>query len=214
MPQTNIEKRFSLLAPKLLDSFKSRNFEAYYCEDEKEALEKALELIPGDAVVSWGGSESIVELGLKDAVQSRGNEVIDRDTAANPAERMELMRKALLCDVFITSANAVSEDGLLINIDGIGNRVAAQSFGPKMVLYIIGMNKVCQSAEDALGRARTFAAPINVTRFPITTTPCSQTGACANCKAAECVCSYIVTTRFNKVPGRIKIILVGKNLGF
>jgi hypothetical protein len=131
------------------------------------------------------------------------------------------MRQSLLCDTYLTSVNAISEDGVFVNVDGVGNRVAAITFGPKNVIIIIGMNKVCKSVEDARTRARTYAAPVNAHRISINPllkmpqkTPCAITGICSNCKADECMCSYIIETRMCKIPGRIKIILVGESLGF
>jgi L-lactate utilization protein LutB len=140
--------------------------------------------------------------------------VIDRDKVASPQERTELMRKALLCDTFLASSNAVSEDGQLVNIDGFGNRVAAMCYGPKQVIVLAGMNKVAKTLVDAQVRARTIAAPCNIQRLAEAKTPCSETGACADCRSPESICSYIVTTRLCRPAGRIKVILIGKDLGF
>jgi L-lactate utilization protein LutB len=123
------------------------------------------------------------------------------------------MRQALLCDTYLTSSNAISEDGQLVNIDGNGNRVSAMIFGPRQVIVIAGMNKVVKTAEDAMVRARTIAAPLNMQRFPQAETPCQETGACGNCVSAGCICNYLVITRACKPPGRIKVILVGEDLG-
>ena len=122
------------------------------------------------------------------------------------------MRQAFLCDTYLTSVNAISEDGEFVNIDGMGNRVAAITFGPKSVIAIIGMNKVCKTLEDAYIRARSYASPMNTVRLNLST-PCAATGSCINCKSDECACSYIVTTRMCRIPGRIKVILVGEPLG-
>jgi len=207
-------KRSGLLAPRLIRALQSRNFDAFYCKTAAEAAEKALSLIPEGSTVSWGGSETIREIGLLDRVRRGNYKVIDRAEAATPEERTERMRRALLCDVFLTSFNAVSEDGVLVNVDGVGNRVAAIAFGPKSVVAVVGMNKVCKTPEDAERRARTYAAPVNAARLSLKGTPCTATGACENCRAGECICSYIVKTRMCKVPGRIKVVLVGEPLGF
>lgn len=194
-------------------NLEKRGFEAYYCAGREEALAKALELIPQDDVVSWGGSVSIGEIGLLDAVKKR-NPVIDRDFAETPEERAELMRNALLCDTFLMSSNAVSEDGQLVNIDGNGNRCAALVYGPRQVIVVAGLNKITGTLESAVERARRTAAPINAQRFPGIKTPCSVTGVCGDCQSPDCICAQIVITRRCRPAGRIKVILVGEKLGF
>lgn len=124
------------------------------------------------------------------------------------------MRRALTCDTFLTSVNGLSEDGVLVNVDGMGNRVAAMLFGPKSVVVVAGMNKVCRTEAEAETRARTYAGPLNAARFSLAKTPCGSTGVCGDCKSDECICSYTVKVRMSKVPGRIKVILVGEPLGF
>lgn len=209
----NKQKRADLLGPKVVENLKKRHFEAYYCKSKEEALEKALELIPKDDVVAWGGSVSIEEIGLLNKIKEN-YKVIDRDTAKSPEERVEIMRKALLCDTFLMSTNGMSEDGILVNIDGNGNRVAALCYGPKSVVMIVGINKVCKTLDDAISRARNVAAPINVQKFKDVKTPCYTTGACHNCKSPECVCSQVVISRTSRPIGKIKVILVGDELGY
>lgn len=205
--------RNAALGAALVKKLQMRGFDAYYCQNKQEALAQALALIPETDVVSWGGSVTIAELGLLDAVKKR-NPVIDRDTAKTPEEKQELMHKALLCDTFLLSSNAITADGQLVNIDGNGNRVAALIYGPKQVLVLAGLNKVAGSLEAAMDRARNIAAPINAQRFPGLATPCYKTGSCGNCVSADCICSQIVVTRTSRVKGRIKVILVGEQLGF
>lgn len=212
------KRRNELLAELTVKNLKSRGFDAYYCGSSGEAVELAMSLIPRPSTVSWGGSVTIEETGLLDAV--KGNKDIaklDRDSAATERERIDIMRRALLCDVFLTSVNAVSEDGVLVNIDGVGNRVAAMTFGPEAVIVMAGMNKVCKTQDDALTRAQTVAAPLNMhrvlSRQSRRTTPCAVTGTCADCKSEECICAFIEITRFCRIPGRIKVILVGEALG-
>ena len=184
-------------------------------------MEKAISLIPEKSSLSWGGSVTIHELGLIDRLYETNLTLIDRDKAKTVEERFAMMRQSLLCDIYLTSANAISEYGVFVNIDGVGNRVAAIAFGPKNVIMIIGMNKVCKTIEDARSRARNYAAPTNAHRVSISPllkmpkkTPCAITGICSNCKSDECMCSFIIETRMCKIPGRIKIILVGESLGF
>lgn len=197
----------------VVKNLQRRGFDAYYCADKEAALAKALELIPETDVVAWGGSVTLAEVGLLDAVKKR-NAVIDRDTAKSAEEKMELMRKALLCDTFIMSSNAITSDGQLINIDGNGNRVAALIFGPKQVVVIAGVNKIAGSFEAAMDRARNIAAPVNAQRFAGLATPCAKTGLCADCQSPDSICAQFVVTRRCRTKGRIKVILVGESLGF
>lgn len=200
------EKRGQLLVRNL----KNRYFEAYYCETGEQALAKALELIPKGASVGWGGATSAQQIGLLEAVHSPNYRAIDRDLAP---DRIQAMRDCLLADVFITGANALSLDGQMVNIDGMGNRVAAICYGPKSVIVIAGINKVADNLEAAVRRARTVAAPMNKQRFAAET-PCMATGSCADCKAPGCICNQIVITRNCRPDGRIKVIVVGEELGF
>ena len=205
--------RNKLLGETLVKNLTKRGMGAYYCATKEEALAKALELIPETDVVSWGGSVSVKDIGLLAAIKRR-NPVIDRDLADTPEEKMELMRNALLCDTFLMSSNAISKDGQLVNIDGNGNRVAALIFGPKQVIMIVGMNKITGTLEGAIDRARHVAAPINAARFPGLSTPCDKLGTCADCIAPDAVCCQVVITRVSRIKERIKVILVGENLGF
>lgn len=205
-------KMYDKKGPKVAENFNKRGFEAYYCPTKEDALAKAISLIPEDHVVSWGGSVSINDIGLRPYVLEH-RQVIDRDTAKTPEERKELLRKALLCDTFIMGTNAATEDGQLYNIDGTGNRVAALIFGPKQVVIIVGMNKVEPTLEAAITRARTVASPINMQRFS-KKTPCAITGMCADCNSPDSICNQMVRTRRCAPVGRIKVILVGENLGY
>jgi hypothetical protein len=205
--------RYRKLGAKVVRALKERFFEAWYFDGPSEALDKILSLIPAGHVVSWGGSLTLGELGVTERVALEGYKVIDRDKATDRQERFELMRQALLCDTFLTGCNAISEDGQLVNIDGFGNRVAAMIFGPRQVIVVAGMNKVAKTLDDALARARNIAAPANTQRFPDNKTPCNETGSCADCKSPDSICSFFVTTRLCKPANRIKVILVGQDLG-
>lgn len=197
---------------RLVKNLRSRHFEAYYCEDAQSALDQALALIPKGASVGWGGALSAQQIGLLDAVRSGNYKAIDRDACKTQQEREQNMRDCMFCDVFLTGANGLSLDGQMVNIDGGGNRVAATIFGPKTVLVIAGMNKVEDTLEKAIVRARTVAAPMNQQRFH-KNVPCDATGICADCKSEECICNQIVITRNCRPAGRIKFILVGEDLG-
>jgi hypothetical protein len=211
--KTPMELRYDKLGPKVVKALESRFFEAWYFPETGEAVEKVFSLIPKTDVVSWGGSLTTVAINLQSIAVERGYKVIDRDKAVSPEERTELMRQALLCDTYLTGTNAISEDGQLVNIDGFGNRVAAMIYGPKQVIVVAGMNKVANTVMEAANRARTIAAPANTQRFPNIKTPCNETGACADCLSPESVCTFIVRTRVCRPKGRIKVILIGKDLG-
>lgn len=205
--------QYDKAGPKVAEALNKRYFEAYYCSDRAAALEKILELIPQDHVVSWGGTATVDELGVKEALRQRGQAVIDRDTAKDAQERQQMLKQALTCNTFLMGSNAISADGQLVNIDGTGNRVAALCFGPTQVVVVAGMNKVAGDLDGAMRRAREVAAPMNAQRFPLKT-PCVANGLCGDCKGPDSICAQIVTTRLCKPAGRIKVVLVGEDLGF
>lgn len=196
----------------LVNNLTKRHFEAYYCKTKAQALEKALELIPEGAKVGWGGAMSAQQIGLMDAVRSGNYIAINRDKCKTPEEKQNAAKEAMFCDVFLTGANSLSIDGQMVNIDGTGNRVAAICYGPGTILVIAGMNKVMDTLEDAIKRARTVAAPANQQRFCLNN-PCTVTGMCADCKSEQSICNQIVITRHCRPVGRIKFILVGEDLG-
>ena len=205
--------RNHVLGMKVVKSLESRNMEAYFVETKEEAVKKALELMPKGSSISWGGTMSVTEVGLMDAIRKGEYLLYDRDQAETSEEREDMMRRAFFADFYLGSTNALSEDGVLVNIDGNANRVAAYAYGPKHVLLIVGMNKVVKTAEDAVQRARQEAAPINAQRFQ-KETPCVSGGTCFDCKKQGCICSQILITRYSQIPGRIKVILVNESLGF
>ena len=207
-----IKQLFELKGPKVADALKKRGFEAWYVSDKAAAVAKILEIIPGNHSVSWGGCMTMEQLGLKEKLVSAGYSLIDRDTAGSSDEREALMHKALNCGSFIMSSNAITEDGQLFNIDGKGNRVAALCYGPENVIVIAGMNKVVQNMDAAYSRVRGYAAPANAQRFELDT-PCKKIGCCADCLSATTICAQFVTTRVCKPAGRIKVVLIGEELG-
>lgn len=207
-----LQKRADKLGPKVVEALKRRHFDAYYCPASEQAAQTVLSLIPDGDTVAWGGSETLAQLGILTEVK-KTHPVIDRDSASTPDERVQLMRKALLCDTFLMSSNAISEDGQLFNIDGNGNRVAALVYGPKSVIVVAGINKVAQTPQEAMERARHFAAPANAQRFD-PQTPCAVTGSCADCISASSICASVLWTRISRPAGKIKVVLVGEELGF
>ncbi|MBQ9839167.1 MAG: lactate utilization protein [Oscillospiraceae bacterium] len=206
--QLYYEKR----AERLVKNLRTRHFDACYCATAEQALEAALALIPEGSSVAWGGALSAQQIGLMDAVREGNYIALDRDRCP-PEERNAMMARAFSADVFLTGANAISLDGQMVNIDGLGNRVAAIIYGPKKVIVIAGMNKVCDTLEDAVRRARTVAAPMNEQRF-LADTPCAKTGICGDCKSESCICNHMVITRHCRPVNRIHFILVGEELGF
>ncbi len=207
-----IKQLFELKGPKVADALKKRGFEAWYVSDKAAAVAKILEIIPGNHSVSWGGCMTMEQLGLKEKLISAGYSLIDRDTADSPDEREALMHKALNCGSFIMSSNAITEDGQLFNIDGKGNRVAALCYGPKNILVIAGMNKIVPDMESAYDKVRSYTAPVNAMCF-CDATPCAKTGLCGDCLSPQSICAQFVETRICKPEGRIKVILVGEDLG-
>ena len=201
------------LANTIIKNMAKRNMEGYYCATSAEAVEKALSLMPEGSSVTWGGSMSIIECGLMDAVKTGKYEIIDRDLAKTPQEVREMYARQVMADYYLMSSNAITMDGELVNIDGRANRVACLCWGPQNVIIIAGMNKVATDVKDAIKRARNIAAPANTVRLN-RNTPCTQTGKCENCYSPDCICSQFVVTRRSGVPNRIKVILVGEELGY
>ena len=205
-----LTKRNGLLARKVIDGLHSRNMTGYYAENREEALKQALALIPEGCTVTMGGAMSAHEIGLVDALKQGPYHFIDRDTCT---DKRAAMLAAYDADVFLSSVNAMTEDGILVNIDGNSNRVSAIAQGPKKVVFIVGMNKVCSDPDSAMKRARNVAAPTNAQRFGLTT-PCAKTGACMDCKSPDTICCQFLITRFSRHAGRIHVILVNDVLGF
>ncbi|MBQ3105526.1 MAG: lactate utilization protein [Lachnospiraceae bacterium] len=201
------------LAATMIKQLQKRNMEGYYCATAKEAVDLALSLMPEGASITWGGSMTIQECGLMDAVRSANYELIDRATANTPEESRALYGRMVCADYFLMSTNAISMDGELVNIDGNANRVACLCCGPANVIVIAGMNKVAPDLQSAVLRARNVAAPTNTVRLD-RKTPCAVTGRCSDCYSPDCICSQIVITRRSSIPNRIKVILVDEELGY
>ncbi len=206
----NIVKRNQLLAQQVIKGIESRNMKGYYAATKEEALKIALEIIPESSSVTMGGAMSAHEIGLVDALKNGNYNFIDRDKAE---DKRAAMLAAYDADYFLTSANAITEDGVMVNIDGNANRVSAIAQGPKHVVVIVGMNKICPDVDAAMKRARNVAAPINAQRFGLNT-PCTKTGSCMNCKSPDTICCQFLITRFSRHVDRIHVILVNDNLGF
>ena len=209
----NITKRNELLAQKVIKGLESRNMTGYYAATKEEALKIALDIIPKGATVTMGGAMSAREIGLVDAVKTDEYHFIERENAKTAEEKRAAMLEGYDADYFLCGANAITEDGVMVNIDGNANRVSFICQGPKHVLCIVGMNKVCVDVDAAMKRARNVAAPINAQRFGLNT-PCAKTGSCMNCKSPDTICCQFLITRYSRHTDRIHVILVNEDLGF
>ena len=208
-----ISQYYETMAASIIKGLEKRGMEGYYFPSSKEAVASILSMIPSGSSVSWGGSVTLSESGMMDALKSADLELIDRSSAKSPQEKKSLERSAFGADYYFMSTNAITTDGELVNVDGNGNRTAALIYGPDHVMILAGMNKVAADAEAAVRRIHTQAAPPNAIRLGLHT-PCSQTGICRDCLSPDCICAHTVITRFNRIPGRIKVFLIGETLGF
>ena len=206
----NIVKRNDLLAETVIKGLESRNMSGYYAKNKEDALKIALDIIETGSTITMGGGMSVHEIGLVQALKDGDYNFIDRDEAT---DKRQAMLQAYDADYFLTSANAMTQDGVIVNIDGNANRVSAIAQGPKKVVFIVGMNKICDDVDGAMKRARNVAAPINTQRFGLNT-PCCKTGTCMNCKSPDTICCQFLITRFSRHTDRIHVILVNDNLGF
>ena len=202
-------KRNAVLAEHVIKGLQSRNMSGYYAKNKEEALKTALELIPKGSSISMGGCMSAQEIGLVSTLKEGDYHFIDR----SKMEPREALLAAYDADVFLASANAMTDDGILVNIDGNANRVSCIAQGPKKVLFIVSMNKICSDLDSAMKRARNIAAPANAQRFDIKT-PCKLTGRCSDCKSPDTICCQFLITRYSRHTDRIHVILVNENLGF
>ena len=207
------KKFYETAAETLIKNLDKRGMEAYYVDNKDDALKMALRFVTPGSSVSWGGSISINEIGLIPALKAWDCTVLDRTVPKTEEEKKEFFGKVAVCDYYFMSTNAITMDGELVNIDGTGNRVASLIFGPSNVVIIAGMNKVADNLESAVDRARNTAAPMNTIRLD-RKTPCTQVGRCMDCMSPDCICNQFVVTRRSAPAGRIKIILVGEELGY
>ena len=205
----NMRKRNEILAQTVIKGLESRNMSGYYAADKEEAVKKALEVIGKGSTVAMGGCQSAHEIGLIQALEEGDYDYIDR---SNMTPRESLMA-AYDADVFLSSVNAMTNDGIMVNIDGNSNRVSCIAQGPKKVVFIVGMNKICSDLDEAMKRARNVAAPANAQRFDVKT-PCKVTGKCADCKSPDTICCQFLITRYSRHEGRIHVILVNDTLGY
>ena len=201
------------VANTIIKNMEKRQIEGYYCPDKESALQKALGLIPKGSSIGWGGSITLSETGLLDAIQNGDYKIIDRDKVTSLEDQRKIYGEICMSDFFLMSTNAITLDGELINIDGRGNRVAFLCYGPQNVIILAGMNKVVTDIDSGFKRVRNIASPPNTIRLN-KKTPCSVTGKCEDCYSPDCICGQFVVTRRSGVPNRIKVILIGEELGY
>jgi len=197
-----------------ISALQKNGFSAEYLPSKEQALDMLLELIDKNAVVGCGGSLTLRQIGIIEALTERGNKVIHHaHPDLSPEQLLELRREELLTDVFLTSTNALSLNGELVNIDGVGNRVAAMTFGPKQVICVVGINKLTTNLEAACERAKNIAAPLNALRFSLNT-PCTKLGRCVDCDSPERLCR--ATIIINRQPSQTPttVLIVGESLGY
>ena len=201
------------VAKTIIKNLEKRRMNGYYCADSESAVKKVMELIPNGASIGWGGSVTLNETGIMDAIRSGEYKIIDRETTTTPEEHKKIYAEICGCDYFLMSTNAITLSGELVNVDGRGNRVSFLCFGPENVIVVAGMNKVVTDVDAGIKRTRNMAAPTNTVRLG-KNTPCAVNGKCADCLSTDCICAYTVVTRLSMIPGRINVILVGEELGF
>ncbi len=203
-------------AEEIIKNLMKRNMAGVYFEKIELAVDAILSEIPDDVLVGLGGSESLVESGLVVALRKRNIRLLDRYREGVTEKEVSKMRKeGLSADIYIASSNAVTLDGKIVNVDGIGNRVAAMIFGPDKVILLVGMNKVVKNVKEAVTRIKNYVAPKNASRVNIAT-PCSKRGYCqdSHCRFPYRICSQLVILESSMFPGRIKLFLVGEDLGY
>lgn len=200
-------------AETIIKNLKKRRMEGFYCATKEEAVKKALELMPKGASIGWGGSMTLEEMGLMQAIRDADYEIIDREDAKTEEQRKEVYAKIVNCDYFLMSTNAITLDGELINIDGRANRISFLCFGPEHVLVVAGMNKVVSDVDSGIKRVHDIASPPNAVRLH-RNTPCAKTGRCGDCFSDDCICAQTLVTRMSLIPNRIQVLLVGEELGY
>ena len=205
-------KYHETLAATVIKNLEKRQMEGYYCPTVEDAEKLAFSFLKDGQTVSFGGSMTLEDTGMLTALRhDPGITLLDRAQAKTPEETKKIYHDALSSDFYFMSTNAITKDGELVNIDG--NRVAALIYGPEHVIVMAGMNKVAANVDEALSRVHGTATPMNCKRLG-KNTPCSATGVCSDCLSPDCICNQVVITRRSGIEGRIKVILIGEELGY
>lgn len=210
---TPIEAFYQQQSATIIENLEKRQIAGYYCPSKEAALDLALSLTDEGSTIGFGGSMTLVETGLLDALKVGNYKCLDRGAATSREEVLEIYQASFAADTYFMSSNAITLDGQLVNIDGNGNRVAALIYGPKQVILMVGMNKVAPDVDSAIKRVRHTAGPANAIRLD-RATPCTKTGHCHDCQSPECICSNTVITRRSAIKNRLKVILIGDVLGY
>ncbi|MBA2853044.1 Fe-S-cluster containining protein [Methanococcus maripaludis] len=203
-----------LTGKKLVENLKKNLFDAYYFEDESEVSKYIMNYVGTGTKIGFGGSVTVQSLNIAEQAREKGAVILDHnDASLTQEEKMDILRQQLTSDIFISSTNAITASGELVNIDGVGNRVSAMSFGPKKVIIVVGLNKLCKDVETAFERIKMEAAPKNMKRLGFLN-PCIKTGYCVNCDAETRACRIYSVIKRRPMLTDMTVIVVGKSLGF
>ena len=201
------------LAQKMISAFQKRQIQAWYCPNGQQAKDLILSLIPSGSSIGWGGSKTLTQIGVMNAIRGGQYRLFDRDMKMNQEERKAVYATIQTADYFLTGSNAVTQDSVLINVDGRSDRVSFLCHGPRNVIVAVGMNKVVPDIPSGLDRVWKVAGPMNAKKLG-RNTPCAVAGACNHCLSPECLCSNIVITRRSAYANRIQVVLIDEELGF
>ena len=205
---------FAALGQRTVKALEANHFKARYHENSQHALDELLQEIPPEAIVGIAGSATLQEIGLIEALEKRGQKLLNHNKPRlSPEESLAIRRSQLTCDVFLTSSNALTLNGELVNVDGSGNRVAAMTFGPKKVFVIAGANKIVPDITAAQERIRLYAAPINNKRLE-RPNPCLISGQCQDCKGSSRICTTTSILHKKPLSSDISVVIIGEELGF
>lgn len=197
-----------------MENLRKNNMEPYYITNIDKLYETLGNLIAENSTVSSGGSQTLYETGILEFFRKGDYNFLDRYTPGlTPDQTLEIQRKAFFADTYVTSVNAITEDGELFNVDGNGNRVAALTYGPTQVVVIVGHNKLVKNLDEAFERNRSVSGPTNAKRLN-KKTPCVQTGYCMECESPDRICNTYVVTKRQNIPNRIKVIILNKSFGY
>jgi Uncharacterised ACR, YkgG family COG1556. len=199
---------------KAVEALKKNEFDAVYFATAEEAAAFIMSHVKPEITVGFGGSMTIKSMGIQDKVLAVGGKVLDHGAPdVAPEEKIAIARQEMLSDLYLCSSNAITMDGRLVNIDGLGNRVAAMSFGPQKVIIAAGVNKLCKNEAAAFERLEGIAAPMNNKRLD-TPNPCTKNGVCVNCQASTRICRVYSVMRKKPAATDITVVIIGENSGF
>ncbi|MCK4352378.1 lactate utilization protein [candidate division WOR-3 bacterium] len=203
-----------IMVDKVIEALNKRNYDAFYAPTRKEGLKLVMGLIPESTTVGLGGSMTVAELGILKALENGNYELYNQYNPKIPrGEAIELRRKSLTAEYFVTGTNALTINGELINLDGVGNRVAGITYGPKNVIIVVGINKIVNSIEEGIKRVKDYAAILNCKRLNLDT-PCVKTGKCTDCDVPDRICNHLLITYRQRNKGRVTIVIIDEELGF